>query len=158
MAQYVSFEGSQDYIWHMPVLQTTFVASGSITAGNAVGINPSDGTVYALSGVTSSATAARKSRDFIGVATATKADAKKTPVIVWGPVKNVVAQVAVSAGDYLLPSGSGRFAPYTYDQGVGGTGFLHYANDILHSGSIACGRAVSTAAASAKFRALIRGF
>ncbi len=158
MASYVSFEGSQDYIWHMPVLQTTFVSSGSITAGNAVGINPSDGTVYALSGVTSSATAARKSRDFIGVATATKADAKKTPVIVWGPVKNVKAQVAISAGDYLLPSGSGRFAPYTYDTGVGATGFLHYANDILHSGSIACGRAVSAGAASGTFRALIRGF
>ncbi len=157
MAQYASLEGSMDYVLHMPVLMMTFVASGSITAGNAVGINPSDGTVYALSGVTSAATLVAKVQDFIGVATATKTDTQKTPVCVWGPMKNVVAQVAVNAGQYLIPSGSGRFAPVVYQAGGLGGGTF-FASDILASGSHTSGRALTTAAAAAKFRALIKGF
>lgn len=157
MASYVSFEGSMDYILHMPVLQTTFVASGSITAGKAVGINPSDGTVYQIAtGITTAAGVAAVAMDFIGIATATKADTKKVPVIVWGPVKNITALTTINAGQYLVPTGSG-FAPLSYPNAAG-TGYSFYNTALLYTGSITAGRAISAGVAAGKFRALIKGF
>ena len=157
MAQYVSFEGTQDYLVHLPALIMTFEASGSISAGNAVGMNPSNGTVYALSGPTSTALTAAKTMDFMGVATKTVATTKKVPVIVWGAVKNVVAQTTITAGQYLIPSGSGAFAPATYAAG-GQNGYSLYVSDETYSGSIAIGRALTAGTAAGTFRALIRGF
>ena len=148
-------EGSKDYVLAMPVVQLTFTASGSITAGNAVGINPSNGTVYAITSTTGTAAGLSiVARDFIGIATATKADAEKVPVIVWGPVKNIVAQTTITAGAYITPSGSG-FAPLTYPAG---TSYQFYTADVLYTGSITAGRALNAGAASGKVRALIKGF
>lgn len=144
-----------DYLIHLPALIMTFTSSGSITAGNAVGINPSNGTVYAFSGAVS----ANNQLDFIGIATKTVADARKLPVIVWGPVKNIVAAVSINAGQYLTPSGSGRFAPLALTSTPNDTAYVFVTGDGTKiSGSLAAGRAITSGAASGAFNALIKGF
>lgn len=156
MASYISFEGTQDYLIHMPALIMTFKASGSITAGQAVGIG-TDGEVFALGTTDATAAAAARMQEFIGIATKTTSDDGLVPVITWGPVKNIVAQTAITAGQFIIPSGSGRFAPATYSAG-GTNGYTPFSSPLTYSGSLTAGRALTTGAASGTFNALIHGF
>ncbi len=152
MAQYVTFEGTQDYLIHFPALIMTFVASGSITAGNAVGMG-TDGKVFAM-GNTAAAEHVQRVAEFIGISTKTVSNTNKVPVIVWGPVKNIVAQVTINPGQYIVPSGSaGRFGPMSV-QAIEHPLYTTTG----YSGSLNAGRAISTAAAAGTFRAIIKGF
>ena len=126
---YMTLEGTKDFIVATPALIVTFVASGSIVAGNGLkwdGGNTS-GEVWA-----DTAGAAGKCA---GIALKTVSDGDELPVLVWGYAKNLVAYETMVPGDTFIlsspaqgpgfvkeaapaVSGSGAVARTTYRVGV----------------------------------------
>ncbi len=105
MSYYV-FEGKNDYIAAYPAMIVTLKASGSISAGKAVAFDAGNTSyVYQPDLAVGSGTPCA------GVALATTASAGRTPVCVWGFMKNLTAVSGYTPlpGDIIQISGSGNF-------------------------------------------------
>ncbi len=140
MAMY-TYEGTKDFLVTYPALICSFVASGSITAGNAVAYDAGNTTeVYVPSAV-----AAATGTECAGIALNTVADAGRCSVVVWGFVKNLdaVAAYTPNPGDRIKISGSaGAFT----SQSTG---------SFLTNPYVVAGKVVSGSVAGGKFMAFI---
>jgi hypothetical protein len=122
---FLYFEGTKDFIAATPVLMTTFEASGSITAGRLVAFNSAtDQRVY--QGVFRASTVA-----CAGLAVQTVANGDPCPVIVWGYVKNMSVDGALTYNAPFTISSSYAFS----------SGSAPYANAACY-----CGKAISGSA------------
>jgi len=137
MAEYVTFEGTTDYIVHYPAMITTFTAGNAIDAGDFV--------VLGRNGqVSGSGVGVSGSPSIQGVAIRTAASGDKVPVVTWGYIKNVTAGNIVDEGDFVEVVGK-NFVGSLGANPTWGAGF----------GKL-IGRAVTAAASGSKVRILLR--
>lgn len=129
------FEGTSDYLLHKFTLQTTYEASGSITAGDPLEFLH-DGTVRKASS---------GSKFFAGVAVMSAADTEKLGAIAWGPVKNIVAAIAVDESNWIQTAENGNFFVVSETD-------WHWAET---GSALKVGMALSAAASGSKFNAYI---
>ena len=137
---YLSLEGTKDFLAATPALIVTFVASGSIAAGNGLKWDAGNsGNVWA-----DTAGALGKCA---GIALATVSDDDYVPVLVWGYAKNLVAYETMVPGDRIIlqsvAQGPGFMKDDTPDYSGSSTGFYR------------CGTCVTNVTSGSKFMALI---
>ncbi len=130
------FEGTSDYLLHKFALQTTYEASGSVTAGDPLELCH-DGTVRKSDS---------GSKYFAGVATMSAADAEYFAAIAWGPVKNLVAAETVDESNWIQTAENGNFFVVRETD-------WHWAET---GSAVSVGMALSAATSGSKFNAYIR--
>jgi len=106
MSSFLTYEGTMDFVAATPALIITFTASGSITPGRGVAIDPSNnGAVYQPSGVRSGSVVPA------GVALTSASNGRAVSVLVWGFAKSLptlpTSDSAITIGQPLVITGSG---------------------------------------------------
>jgi len=138
---YLSLEGTKDFLAATPALIVTYVASGSIAAGNGLKWDAGNtGEVWA-----DTAGALGKCA---GVALATVSDGDNVPVLVWGYAKNLVSYETMVPGDRIMLSSVAQGPGFTKDVPVLVSG--SYSASIYR-----CGTCVTNVTSGSKFMALI---
>jgi hypothetical protein len=141
---YLTLEGTKDFIVSTPALIVTFVASGSIAAGNGLKWDAGNsGNVWA-----DTAGALGKCA---GVALATVSDDDYVPVLVWGYAKNLVAFETMVPGDTIMLSSVAQGPGFIKETVVNVSGSV--GRTIYKCG--VCVSNVTSGSGGAKFLALI---
>ena len=139
---YLTLEGTKDFLVATPALIVTFVASGSIAAGNGLKWDAGNtGNVWA-----DTAGAVGKCA---GIALATVSDDDYVPVLVWGYAKNLVSYETLVPGDNIILSSVAQGPGFTKDSAPAVSGST-YARTIYK-----CGVCTTNVTSGSKFLALI---